>query len=126
MIRLSNLQASENLQFLGDRDLSAWVGRNILHFSTYTYTDQKANGNADIWKQVPYLNDLPKWHFVYFGYTRSQKYAWASIEFASRTPTIEWKDVNHYLPNKFSLYVAKDKWHSTYSGNIGYVRFNAG
>ena len=39
MVRLSNLQASENLQFLGDRDLSAWVSRTNLHFSTYTYTD---------------------------------------------------------------------------------------
>ena len=22
--------------------------------------------------------------------------------------------------------MAKDKWHNTYSGNIGYIRFNAG
>ena len=26
----------------------------------------------------------------------------------------------------FSLYVAEDKWHNTYSGNIGYLKFNAG
>ena len=24
------------------------------------------------------------------------------------------------------MYVAKDKWHSTYSGNIGYLRLNTG
>ena len=39
-----------------------------------------------------------------------------------RTPSLY---VNHYLPNKFSLYVAKDKWHNTYSGNTGYIKFNA-
>ena len=37
-----------------------------------------------------------------------------------------YKDTNQYLPNKFSLYVAKDKWHATYSGQIGFLRFNAG
>ena len=48
------------------------------------------------------------------------------MEFAyNRVETKEYK-VRHYLPNKFFMNVAKDKWHSTYSGIIGYLRFNTG
>ncbi|KAM3128847.1 hypothetical protein pb186bvf_019096 [Paramecium bursaria] len=83
MVRLSNLQASLNLQFLGDRDLSTWVGENTLHFSTYRYTDQKDQG------------------LLIFG---SRYHILMIQEMDFMTASL---DVNHYLPNKFSHQVQK-------------------
>lgn len=34
--------------------------------------------------------------------------------------------MRHYLPNIFSFWVARDKWHSTYSGRIASLVFNGG
>lgn len=48
------------------------------------------------------------------------------MEFKGRLAELNFKGTNHFLPQKFSLYAAKDKWHSTYSGSIGYLRFNGG
>lgn len=48
------------------------------------------------------------------------------MEFNGRLGELNFKGTNHYLPKAYSVYVAKDKWHSTYSGNIAYLNFNAG
>lgn len=73
-----------------------------------------------------YESDHVKWHFVYFGYSREQRLSYARVEFKGRLAELNFKGTNHYLPNVFSLYFAKDKWHTAYSGNIAFLRFNAG
>lgn len=34
--------------------------------------------------------------------------------------------MDHYFPNEFSMWVGRDKWHSTFSGRIAYLVFNGG
>ena len=75
---------------------------------------------------MPYESDHVKWHFIYFGYSKVQKLSYFRVEFQGRLGELKFKDTNHYLPNVFSFYAAKDKWHSTYSGQISYLRFNGG
>lgn len=77
-------------------------------------------------QNIAYKNDLARWHYIYFGYSRDQRLAFAQVQFKSRTESQSFKDHNHFVPNKFSLYVAKDKWHAAYSGQIAYLNFNAG
>lgn len=128
-VRLAILQNSENMSYMGDRTLCMWVGSGdggILHFTTYSYTNMLAAGNVNHWQNIHYKNDLAKWHYVHYGYSKLDKLARASVEFKSRKEIKEFKDINHYLPNKFSIYIAKDKWHAAYSGEIAYLRFNGG
>lgn len=106
-----------------------WVGNSnggILHFATYTYANIFGGGTVNSVQNINYGNDLNKWHYIYFGYSRAQRLAHSLVEFRTKTEQASWKDHNHFLPNKFSLYLAKDKWHAAYSGSIAYFRFNGG
>lgn len=75
---------------------------------------------------MDYGTDYTKWYFVYFGYSKEQKLAHAKVEFKNRAAELQFKNTNQYLPNKLSVYVAKDKWHAIYSGNIAHLRINGG
>jgi len=87
-----------------------------MHFATYSYANIFGGGNVNSIQNIFYKNDLPKWHFVYFGYSKAEKMAYAKVEFKSRTEELIYKDHNHFLPNKFSIYMGRDKWHAIYSG----------
>ncbi|CAD8140693.1 unnamed protein product [Paramecium octaurelia] len=126
MVRFSIHQASENIQFLGDRTLNAWVGQGYFHFTAYTYVNLNGGGNVNQWQNMNYETDHTKWHFIYFGYSKVQQLAQAKVEFKNRVAELSFKNTNHYLPNKISVYVARDKWHAVYSGNIGHLRVNGG
>jgi hypothetical protein len=43
----------------------------ILHFTTYSYDNMVGGGNVNSWQNINYENQLFKWHFVYFGYSRA-------------------------------------------------------
>ena len=47
MVRFSIHQASENLAFLGDRTLNAWVGAGYFHFTCYSYANLVGGGNVN-------------------------------------------------------------------------------
>ena len=54
------------------------------------------------------------WIFIYL------KISFSKVQFTfNRVQTKEYK-VKHYLPNKFYMNVAKDKWHSTYGRIIAF------
>jgi len=97
-----------------------------MHFATYSYANMYGGGNVNSVQNILYKDDLVKWHFVYFGYSKAKKFALVNVEFKSRKEHLEYKDHNHYLPNTFSLYMGRDKWHAIYSGYMAYFRFNAG
>jgi hypothetical protein len=40
-------------------------------------------GNANVYKAIPYKTDLWTWHYIYFGYSKLEKLAFASVEFSS-------------------------------------------
>lgn len=69
---------------LGDRVLNAWVGTaegGIIHFPTYSYTDNVGGGNPNVWKNIKHNDKHLKWHFIYFGYDWNKKTARAFIKF---------------------------------------------
>ena len=45
---------NENAGLLGDRTLAAWVGKDILAFSTYTYSDMNGSGEPNAHQPMPY------------------------------------------------------------------------
>lgn len=64
------------MSFLGDRTLNMWVGQpegGILHFTTYTYANIYGGGNVNSWQNVKHNDDHARWHFVYFGYSKTLK-----------------------------------------------------
>ena len=63
---------------LGDRDLAVWLGTGdggIYTFATYSYNDMVGNGNANIYKNIKHGEELKKWHFIYFAYSRKERKA---------------------------------------------------
>jgi hypothetical protein len=114
---------------MGDRDLTFFIGTaagGIIHFTTYTYVNIHAGGNVNVVQNVPYESDLTRWHYIYYGYSKPEKEAYAFIEFHDRTVKVPFKNINHYLPNHIYMWVGRDKWHSTYSGRIAHLVFNGG
>lgn len=67
---------------LGDRDLAVWLGAGdggIYTFATYSYTDMVGSGNPNLYKNVRYGDQLERWQFIYFGYSRKERKAAAFI-----------------------------------------------
>lgn len=106
---------------LGDRVLALWLGSNVhLHWTTYTYTDLNGNGQpltsgADFQTGGQHFN----WHFVYYGYSRTERKAYAYVKFPKEEKTFTFKDINHYLPEKFFL-LFKDARYPPYVGQQAY------
>jgi hypothetical protein len=112
----------------GDRILACWVSKNpqVYYFSTYTYTDLNGNGNPDIHQGAPYTYYLPLWHFIYFGYSRQDRRAFAFIQFRDSQQTLNWASTDHYLTPKFSIFVGGDFTYQSFSGSMAFVNFNMG
>ncbi len=58
------------MEHSGDRTLAAFVSRDNLEFSTYTYGLQGGN-DWNVRQTIPYEDDLTTWFFMYFGYSFS-------------------------------------------------------
>lgn len=117
------------MKYLGDRTLGMWLGSiegGVLHFSTYSYKNINGEGKPNQFRNVNYKSDHIKWHFVYFGYSRLRRQAAAKVIFKSRSELADFKDTNHFVPNRFYLYLGKDKWYTAYNGHIALFRVNSG
>jgi hypothetical protein len=80
----------KNAEVQGDRTLSTFVGNDgIYSFSTYTYTNLVGAGNPNVYKNIKYGEDIAKWHFIYFGYTRKDRRAFAYVQFEGRREEID-------------------------------------
>lgn len=44
-----------------------------MHFTTYTYDNMNGGGNVNVVQNIPYEDQLVRWHFVYYGYSRTAK-----------------------------------------------------
>lgn len=127
MVRLTIIdeETNQNDVILGDRDLAAFVGRDQLHFATYSYTNLNGEGNANVLQSMPHRDQLTQWHYVYFGYSRSLRRAFAFVEFHSGRAEADFTAVNHFLSQRQFLYVAKDAHYPSYSGRIARLEFLA-
>lgn len=94
---------------MGDRELGLWIGNhetdNLMAFATYSYSDLTGNGNSNYWKGIAYENDLTEWHYVYFGYSRKLREAYAYVEFHHRAAELTFSNVNHFLSATHYLFV---------------------
>lgn len=69
----------------GDRTLTLFLNNGgIHHFTTYTYANLvNGAGNTNVWYNVPVNNRHLAWHFVYFGYSRSERKTYSYIKYRS-------------------------------------------
>ena len=88
------------------------------HFATYHYDNINGKGNPNVVRENKYEGDLWRWHFVYFGYSRIKREAYAHIEYASRTVSHKLIRLNHFMVNDLYFWVAKDDFDSTFNGAI--------
>lgn len=116
---------NKNYALLGDRVLSAWVGTalgGIIHLPTYTYTNLLGAGNSNLVQNVPHKHRHLNWHFVHFSYSRKLRQAKVVIKFLKDEETRIYKNVNHYLAEKFVVAVGTDAFSaSVYNGKIGFL-----
>lgn len=66
-----------NVEKLGDRQLAMWLGQaagGILHFTTYNYQNlNNGAGLTNVIYNVNHRNRHLAWHFVYYGYSRTER-----------------------------------------------------
>jgi hypothetical protein len=55
-------------------------------------------GNVNVWKNINYDDDLVKWHYIYYGYSRNDRTASGVVIFKDRTEKVAFTETNHYLP----------------------------
>lgn len=118
-----------NWRRLGDRDLTLWLGRGaggIYHYSTYSYTNLNGAGRSNWPQNVRHFGRHVKWHYVYFGYSKTDKKAFAYVKFHDKEESRVWNNVNHYYAEKFLLYVAKDRHYNAYNGEVAYFNYVSG
>lgn len=102
---------NRNDESLGDRTLAAWVGtepEGQISLSTYSYTNLKGEGNANVHQTVPHKNLINSWHHVYFAYSRKERKAVGLIQFATGKAEVSFKNINHFLSNKLLVAVGLD------------------
>jgi hypothetical protein len=64
-----------------------------------------------------------QWHFIYFGYSRTDRKARVYVKFFDSQEERNYDNVNHYIPEKLYVYLGHDMPSDTfYSGQIGYAR----
>jgi hypothetical protein len=118
---------NRNANILGDRDLSVFANTDIYQFTTYTYTDLNGGGNANVAQNVNFDGQHQVWHFIYFGYSKEKKQAYAYIKWLEKDVEVKFANINHYLPNQHVFVLGKDLVATTwYSGRFAWVYLNYG
>lgn len=115
VFRFSNTDKNvvENLAYLGDRDLSVWLGKSqqAYHYSTYDYNDLAGGGDPNWVQWIGQGNNLNnQWNFYYFGYSRTLRRAFGAVVFyaAGTTGSVLYQNCDHYLINHGYLQVGND------------------
>jgi len=112
---------------LGDRTLAAWIGSEGEYtFATYHYSDLIGNGNANSVKTVEHEGTHTVWNFIYFGYSRKSREAFAFIKFMHKEHTIKWETHNHFLTKKFYVLIGRDPFYPFWNGKIAHFRMHFG
>lgn len=118
---------------LGDRTLNCWYSADYrkYYFMTYSYTDNKGAGNPNIYLPATdvsnnYYNNVPSWAFLYYGYSRVERKAYAYVKFNDFEVSYTFPNINHYLSNKYWIYVPNYKWYNSFNGLIAYFRVQFG
>lgn len=62
-------------------------------------------GAPNVCKPIAYGDQLTEWFYVYFGYNKLEKKAFAYIEFTNGHTDIPFEGVNHFYANKYFLYL---------------------
>lgn len=61
---------TESNKVLGYRTLSVVLRGKRFRFGTYSYTNYRGEGDADVQNEISSDSDFSKWFFVYFGYSK--------------------------------------------------------
>lgn len=93
---------------------------------TYTYTNMVGGGNTNFWKNIQHKGRHTEWFYVYYGYSKVARRAYAFVKWTDGEDSLNWDDINHYLAFNLYLFVGRDKHFPGHNGKIGYFNFNAG
>ncbi|CAD8155184.1 unnamed protein product [Paramecium octaurelia] len=125
MFRLSNTPIRKQQILLGERVLAAWLGKpkgGQIHFSTYSYANMKGSGNPNAHQYVQHQDQHLHWHFVYFGYSREQRKAYAQVLFKHvHAKSLSFVNVNHFVSPKHYFYFGRERQFPVYSGFMAYL-----
>lgn len=58
-------------------------------------------GNANLFKNLPHKSRHTEWFFVYYGYSRTQKNAYAFVQWTEGDDSLDFANVNHYCTPEF-------------------------
>jgi hypothetical protein len=111
---------------LGDRTLTIFANNGqFYHCPTYTYVNMNAGGNANSVQNLAHQGLNVQWHFVYFGYSKSEKRAFVNVVLKSGALQLNYPNHNHYWTEKF-FFVLRDARYPNFSGQLSLVNVNLG
>lgn len=114
-LTMNNKADNQNAQRLGDRVLQCHYQNNFYHFPTYTYTNMVAGGNANSYQNIVHNNQHTEWHFIYFGYSKTQSRAYVNLVLKSGALQLDYPKHNHYWTERF-WFVLIDSRYPNYNG----------
>lgn len=72
-------------------------------------------GEPNIVQNIQHQGLTSVWHFVYFGYSRTEKRAFAFVQLKNGPVTLDYPSVNQYLVEKL-FFLIRDSRYSNYNG----------
>ncbi|KAM3142433.1 hypothetical protein pb186bvf_005335 [Paramecium bursaria] len=111
-------KTNRNVELLGDRDLSAWLGTvegGSYALVVYTYINIQEAGNANQYQYIKHQDKHTEWHYIYFAYNRSKRLAYSTIWYKDRKQEKTFGKVNHFLAPYYKVSVGKDQFYPAYN-----------
>jgi hypothetical protein len=118
---LNDKPDNQDLSRMGDRTLTIFAHKTLFyHATTYGYTNMNGAGNANVLQNYQHQNQITGWHFIYFGYSKAERRAFAYFQFKGGAATLNFPDLSHYWAEKF-FFVLKDSRYQNYNGQLSLV-----
>ena len=76
-----------------------------------------AGGDANVVQNLQHDGIIQSWHYIYFGYSRPLRRAFAFFQFKNGVKTLDYTNINHYLSERF-FFVQRDARYNNYNGQI--------
>ena len=78
-----------------------WLGQaagGVLHFTTYNYQNlNNGAGLANVIYNVNHKNRHLAWHFIYYGYSRTERKIRGYVKFRTDAEEFVIESINHFL-----------------------------
>jgi hypothetical protein len=74
------------------------------------------NGDPNINQDIVHKDAINHWHYIYYGYSRPLRRAFAFVLMTTGRFEVDMTEVNHFLSHRHYLFLAKDHFYPSFNG----------